>query len=87
MDELERAYQQQIRDARHFKEWLDMGLDRGWVSDPFCAGHDDAPLTEYELRRIEEGDDPCVVFIRLLLFHDGPRYETTIDHSDETRPE
>ena len=65
-----------------------MGLERGWITKPFCIEHDEPPLTEYEFREYIDGDDPpCVLMVRLTLIHEGPRYETSIDHSDETRPE
>lgn len=89
MDELEKQFQAQQREFRHFEEWLTMGVLRGWITNPFCAGHDDAPLTDFEMRQWDKGEAPCVICVRLLLLHEGPRYvpPTSIDHSDETRPE
>lgn len=89
MDELEKQFAEQYREETHFAQWLEMGVSRGWVTEPFCAGHDEAPLTNYEYKKWMTGDAPCVICVRLLLLHDGPRYvpPTSIDHSDETRPE
>jgi hypothetical protein len=89
MDELERQYQQERRESIHLRQWLEFGMDRGWISDPFCAGHDEPPITDYEYRMAESGTDPCIILVRILSYHEGPRWEpdTSIDHSDETRPE
>ena len=50
-----------------FGEWLQIGIDKGWVSDPFCYTHDGDPyMTEEEEREWEEGGDPCAPVIKIL---------------------
>lgn len=47
-----------------FGEWVKYGVDKGWVTCPFCNTHDGGPLTEEE-REFEEGGDPCLVMMRV----------------------
>ena len=47
-----------------FSEWLKIGKDNDWVSDPVCDTHDGLPLSESEWLEFEEGD-PCIHILRL----------------------
>ena len=50
-----------------FGEWLQVGIDKGWVSNPFCYTHDGDPyMTEEEEQQWEEGGDPCAPVIKIL---------------------
>jgi hypothetical protein len=48
--------------------WLQFGIEKGWVSDSYCATHDGGSQywTEEEMLEWEEGGDPCQVVIRVL---------------------
>lgn len=48
-----------------FDAWLDEGIQRGWVSLPFCSTHDTGYLREWENAEFSEGDDPCVLTLRV----------------------
>jgi hypothetical protein len=48
-------------------DWLNVGVDKGWVSSPVCSTHDGFPLTENEESWFEDGDDPCVAVVRLWV--------------------
>lgn len=48
-----------------FWAWVQIGRDRGWVSEPVCDTHDGPPLTTEEANEFEEGYDPCVHVLRL----------------------
>lgn len=49
-----------------FVEWFRHGLERGWVTAPFCVNHDGPPLLEGEdLEERWEGDE-CLYCVRLL---------------------
>lgn len=48
-----------------FDEWLELGVEKGWVSQPFCGTHDVAPMTPEEEAEFEEGYDPCSALVRL----------------------
>jgi hypothetical protein len=48
-----------------FQEWLQMGIQEGYCSQPVCATHDGLPSTEEEDAQWEEGADPCVPAVRL----------------------
>lgn len=48
-------------------DWVQIGVARGWVSEPFCNTHDgDAYMSEEEEREWEEGGDPCQPVMKLL---------------------
>jgi len=51
-----------------FGEWLRLGIDKGWVSDPFCTTHGVDPwMSEEEQAEWEDGGDPCCHVVRLAL--------------------
>lgn len=52
-----------------FGIWLTNGIERGWVSDPFCVTHDGGYqfMSEEELEEWESGSDPCQHVIRIMI--------------------
>ena len=57
-----------ILDKQEVWEWLQIGIDKGWVSDPFCYTHDGDPyMTEEEEKEWEEGGDPCSPVLKILV--------------------
>lgn len=53
-------------DAQEFEIWLTNGIERGWVSKPFCNTHEGDPyMTEEEENEWDQGGDPCQVVIKL----------------------
>ena len=54
-------------DMLEFRAWLEMGVNKGWISNPFCHTHDGDPyMTEEEEKEWEDGGDPCSHVIKLL---------------------
>jgi hypothetical protein len=48
-------------------DWLKHGIDKGWVTEPFCYTHDGDPyMSEEEQQEWEDGGDPCAPVIKLL---------------------
>ena len=48
-------------------EWLQVGIDKGWVTEPFCYTHDGDPyMSEEEEKEWEDGGDPCAPVIKIL---------------------
>lgn len=45
--------------------WLEYGIKKGWVSEPFCSTHDMGPWSEEEVKDLDEGYDPCFPSVRL----------------------
>lgn len=45
-------------------EWIDYGIERGWVTAA-CATHDGIPMTGDEEDAWEEGLDPCQPVLRV----------------------
>jgi hypothetical protein len=51
--------------------WVEVGVEMGWVSSPYCETHDGSPLSEAEMTEFDEGGDPCIVALRLLDPEEG----------------
>lgn len=48
-----------------FYEWLKIGIDNEWVSDVVCDTHEGVPMTDEEMSKWDEGEDPCILAIRV----------------------
>jgi hypothetical protein len=56
-----------IYDEHEFLAWLRSGIEKGWVTEPFCNTHEGDPyMTEEEEKEWEDGGDPCLSVIKLL---------------------
>lgn len=49
----------------NFSEWLEIGLEQGWISEPACSTHDILPMTEEEMVEWDQGFDNCIPVLRL----------------------
>lgn len=59
---------EEISNEKEFEIWLNNGVERGWVSDPFCNTHEGDPyMTEEEAQEWEDGGDPCQVVLKVLM--------------------
>lgn len=56
---------QQPQLAMDFDEWIKIGRDNKWISDPVCNTHEGPPTTEDEDKQWIDGEDPCVHVLRL----------------------
>lgn len=57
-----------ILDYKEFETWLWTGIDKGWVTEPFCNTHDGDPyMTEEEEIEWEDGGDPCMPVIKIKI--------------------
>jgi hypothetical protein len=56
-------------EEQEFGIWLSNGIERGWVSDPYCHTHDGGfeYMGEEELEEWEAGGDPCELVIRIFI--------------------
>jgi hypothetical protein len=53
-------------DFDEFEIWLENGIERGWVTEPFCNTHEGDPYMTYEeAAEWEEGGDPCQVVLKI----------------------
>lgn len=50
-----------------FLAWVEEGKKKGWVSAPICATHEGLPNTKKEENEWEEGDDPCILGMRVWV--------------------
>lgn len=56
-------------EEQEFIVWLNNGIDRGWITDPYCVTHDGGYeyMSEEELEDWEAGGDPCQHVVRLMI--------------------
>ena len=49
-------------------EWITLGIEKGWISEQYCATHDGGYeyLNDEEKAEYDEGGDPCEPVLRLL---------------------
>jgi hypothetical protein len=65
-DEILRDIQNIESDFDEFEIWLENGIERGWVSEPFCNTHEADPyMTDEEQEEWEAGGDPCQVVLKI----------------------
>lgn len=50
-----------------FWDWFSIGVDKGWVTQPFCQTHDGGYdyMTSEEIDEWEDGGDPCMTVTRV----------------------
>lgn len=49
-------------------DWLTVGIENKWISEPFCYTHDGDPyMTEEEEQEWEDGGDPCCPVLKILV--------------------
>lgn len=65
-DEILKGIQEKESDFNEFDIWLENGINRGWITEPFCNTHDGDPyMTEEEMQEWEDGGDPCQVVFKI----------------------
>jgi len=51
---------------KEFEIWLENGIERGWITEPFCNTHEGDPfMKEEEQEEWEAGGDPCQVVVKI----------------------
>ena len=66
-DDILKNIQGEASNLDEFEMWLNNGIDRGWITEPFCNTHDGDPfMSEEEEKEWEEGGDPCQVVIKII---------------------
>ena len=48
-----------------FWRWYEEGVHKGWCSEIVCNTHDGIPMTDEESDDWWEGDDMCIVAVRI----------------------
>lgn len=65
-EEILKKIQESDSDGKEFEIWLENGIERGWVTEPFCNTHEGDPyMSEEEQEEWEAGGDPCQVVIKI----------------------
>ena len=65
-DDILKNFQDKTLSLDEFEIWLNNGIERGWITEPFCNTHDGDPyMTEEEQEGWESGGDPCQVVIKI----------------------
>ena len=66
-DDILKDFQNEASSLNEFEIWLDNGIERGWITKPFCNTHEGDPyMSEKEAQEWEEGGDPCQVIIKII---------------------
>ena len=54
---------------KEFGIWLSDGIEKGWISEPYCHTHDGGYqyMSEEEKEEWEAGGDPCEHVIRIFI--------------------
>ena len=52
-----------------FDKWINEGIERGWISEPYCNTHDGGYqyMSEEEIEEWDQGGDPCCHVTRLMI--------------------
>ena len=58
-----------IKDPKLFLQWMNLGIDAGWIAPSVCTIHEGIFLRDWEQEEFDDGGDPCIVAFRLL--YDG----------------
>ena len=65
-DDILKDIQGEESNFNEFEIWLENGIERGWITEPFCNTHEGDPfMSEEEAQEWEEGGDPCQVVIKI----------------------
>ena len=65
-EEILKDIQDMESDFDEFEIWLENGIERGWITEPFCNTHEGDPyMTDEETAEWEEGGDPCQVVLKI----------------------
>lgn len=66
MEDMFKDEKEQLSEFQEFEIWLENGISRGWITEPFCNTHEGDPyMTEEEANEWEEGGDPCQVVVKI----------------------
>jgi hypothetical protein len=51
------------------EEWMQFGIDKGWISPAYCNTHDGGYeyMSKEEEQEWEDGGDPCQAVFRILV--------------------
>ena len=68
-DDILRDIQDEASNLDEFEIWLNNGIERGWVTEPYCNTHDGGYqyMGEDEVQEWEDGGDPCCHVVRLMI--------------------
>jgi hypothetical protein len=65
-EEILKGIQATELDYDEFEIWLNNGIERGWITEPFCNTHDGDPyMSDEEQEEWESGGDPCQVVFKI----------------------
>ena len=65
-EEILKDMQNKEAEFNEFEIWFQNGIDRGWITAPFCNTHEGDPyMTDEEMQEWEEGGDPCMFVVKL----------------------
>jgi hypothetical protein len=64
-EEILKDIQSKESEDKEFEIWLDNGIERGWITEPFCNTHDGDPyMSEEEQEEWESGGDHVRLYLK-----------------------
>jgi len=64
--EILKDIQSKESEDKEFDIWLDNGIERGWITEPFCNTHDGDPyMTDEKQQEWKDGGDSCQVVFKI----------------------
>jgi len=79
IDRMKEVYAADAKANMDYFDWRDLGISKGWISEPFCDTHEAGPVSEEEVKAWDNGDDPCMFVFRI--------YEEKIKHQENENQE
>jgi hypothetical protein len=79
VDRMKEVYATDAKANMDYFEWRDLGISKGWISEPFCDTHDAGFMTEEEEQAWEKGEDPCMFVFR--IYEEKIRQDNKIQES------
>jgi hypothetical protein len=66
-DDILKDLQKEASSLDEFEIWLNNGIERGWITEPFCNTHEGDPyMSKEEQEEWESGGDPCQVVLKIV---------------------
>lgn len=67
MSDIFKEEKEELANIQEFEIWLENGINRKWITPPFCNTHDGDPyMTQEEEQDWEDGGDPCQVVLKVI---------------------
>lgn len=59
---------EELSELQEFEIWLENGIERGWVSEPFCSLHEDSPSIVTEKDDWDLESESCEIILKVIKY-------------------